>query len=355
MEIEQNRAKVLWKNWEKLENELHRFGGKTGDLDREIARQKYDFLRKGLYRLAERPMDIEKPYVAMIISITAKLQKQLYPNRFLRLMYQAKALLYDKPKVISDLQLIRSENISALKGSFERRGLDSVAKLLDHYLDYGQQQVSFNILGKMEGNRLLGITPVFQQDEKGLFTFSDMGLSLRGSADLANNVSITLPGEYLLNRQQLVNLVEQRSVYVFPVADQGNNQGQWLRVGRGENGEGFKLEVFDEKSDELKKKLYELAEETKLYKLSSSEVLLNLRLGNQFRMNGIHPADRRFFVEASPSGNQLVIRNEFGEEITKDMLLKSLGHDSPKLAKGVELGKEAGKDRYINPQQGLSM
>ncbi|NQX38456.1 hypothetical protein SAMN05421820_101477 [Pedobacter steynii] len=355
METEQNRAKVLWQNWEKLENELRQLGGKTGEQDAEIARQKYEYLRKGLYRLSERPVDTEKPYVAMISSVTSKLQKQLYPNRFLRLLHQAKALLYDKPKVFSDLQQLRAQNISTLKGIFEQRGLDSIAKVLDHYLEYGQQNVSFKVLGKMDDNRILGIAPVFQQDEKGLFMFSDLNLSLRGSADPANNVSVSLPGDYLLNREQLVNFVEQRPVYVFPSAEL--DAGKWIRLGRGEKGEELKLEVFDDKGDELKRKLYELAEETKLYKLSSSEVLLNLRQGNQFRMNGIHPADRRFFIEAHPRGNQLIIRNEFGEEITKDMLLKSLRHESPNLTKGFELikNKVIEKDRSNSPDQGLSM
>ncbi|MBB6271849.1 hypothetical protein HDF26_002306 [Pedobacter cryoconitis] len=353
MELEQNRAKALWKNWEKLENELHQFGGKTGDQDKEIARQKYNFLRKGLYRLSERPMDSEKPYVAMIGSVTAKLQKQLYPNRFLRTLHQAKALLYDRPKLLNGLSLQRAENLSGLKTGFERRGLEGIAKLLDHYLDYDKQQVSFSLIGKMDDLRTLSVAPMLKQDETGVFRLTEVDLKLRGSADPANDVSVSVPAEYLLNRQQMVNLVEQRPVYVFP--EPGQQTDPWLVVNKGAGLGEFKLDVSESNLDQsLKKALYDLAEDTKIYKLTSAEVLLSMRLGNMFRLNAVHAQDKRFFVEAHPSGKELIIRNEVGQQITKDELLKSLRNPSG-ANKGFDLGKGKDKGKDQSQDQGLSM
>lgn len=354
IELEQNRAKILWKNWERLENELHQFGGKDGDRDKEIARQKYDFLRNGLYRLAERPVDSEKPYVAMISSVTARLQKQLYPNRLLRLFYQAKDLLYEKPKLLNDLNLQRQANLSGLKVIFERRGLEGIAKQLDHYLDYDKQQVTFSLIGKMDDLRSLSIAPMLKQDNNGLFKLMEVNLKLRGSADPLNDVSVSVPGEILLNRQQMVNLVDQRPVYVMPSFDQDAKFGQWLQVSKGVALGEFKLEaseIYPENA--LKKMLYELAEDPKVYKLTSAEVLMNLRLGNQFHLNPAHSPEKRFFVEVDSSGSKLLIRNEFGKQITKDELLKSFHDPSPN--KGFNSGKYKGEDQSNDQSQGLSV
>lgn len=357
MDQDQNRAKALWRNWEKLENELHQFGAKAGDQDKEIARQKYEFLTKGLYRLSQRPLELEKPYVAMISSVTARLQKQLYPNRFLRLFHQAKGLLYDKPKLLDELRQQREQNLSGLKASFERRGLEGIAGQLDHYLDYDRQQVSFSVIGKMDDLRSLSVAPNLKQDEHGVFKLVETSLKLRGSLDPLNDVSVTVPGEVLLNRQQMVNLVEQRPVYVMPAVDQDAKLGRWLQVSKGAEPGEFKLQVSGTSQvDTLQKALNTLAEETKVYKLTSAEVLMNLRQGNQFRLTPAHAPDKRFFVEAHPSGKELLLRNEFGEQISREQLLKSLEHPTA-VNKGFDLGKDRGKDKgqSSNLDQGLSM
>lgn len=354
METEQNRAQVLWRDWLVLENDLMRITGKSGEYQEALARQKYEFLSKGLYRLTENKLLAERPYVAMMTAVTDQLQRQLYPNRMMRWLHQAKVLLYDRPKFLDELQQRRAANVSSLKSTFERRGLEGIAKLLDHYLDYEKQQVSFTVVGKLDENRTLNVDPVFDQDQNGAFSLSALNLKLRGSADPAKDLAFSLPGEFLLNRQQLVNLIEQRAVYVFPANDQ--ESGSWLRLENGQDG-ALKLAVEHDHTDTLKTRLYELAEQTQLYKLSSSEVLLNLKLGNQYRMNGLHPQNKRFFVEAHPSGKEVIIRNEFGKEISKDELLRSLQHQSPERAGSINLSTEVGrsKDRPDQPEQGLAV
>ncbi len=128
-----NRAEQLYKNWEAQQKQLESL---TGADSRVIQRQKYDYLRQGLYRLSLNPSEPEKLLMQVIGSVTDKLQKQLYPNPVIRLLHQIKAAVYDKPAHLRGFVKQREENLEQLKGQLKTAGLASFSGKLEKHLDY---------------------------------------------------------------------------------------------------------------------------------------------------------------------------------------------------------------------------
>lgn len=109
-----NRAEQLWKNWEERQKELENLAGFGNDHNLSIQKLKYDFLRSGIYRLSSSPLEKEQLCLHVIRSVTAKLEKQLYPNPMIRILHRLKALVYDKPVHLKEFNKQKTENLEQL-------------------------------------------------------------------------------------------------------------------------------------------------------------------------------------------------------------------------------------------------
>jgi hypothetical protein len=356
MEGELNRAKTLWRNWEQIEHSLGEFGELTRDHPLDLAREKYDFLREGVYRLSDKPLLQEKPYLAMISAICNKLQKQLYPNRFMRVLHQAKAFVYDKPNVLGAHRMLIDQNLSDLKKTFGERGLGELALKLNEPIDYEKQQLDWKVNAFLDRLRTVSFSPVLKKDGLGFFRLEQIRAQCF-SADHTRTIDVVLPKEYHLNREQIVNLLQDRPVYVHPGKLEGVG-GKWLQLQVSTELGRSGLSFFETLAEyDLKKELSLLAADTGIFRLTATDVLVQLRRGNTFQITGRHPGDEPFLIQAAPADRGIKLMDKNGIEIAKEDLLKGLqngvlGQDK-NIQNQLELLKTSDKPTDLG--QGLSV
>jgi len=351
-----NRAKTLWQNWEKIENSLGDFGELTREHPLDLAREKYDFLREGVYRLSDKPLLQEKPYLAMISAICNKLQKKLYPNRFVRVLHQAKAFGYDKPNVLAAHRLLIDQNLHDLKKTFGERGLGELALKLDAPIDYEKQQLEWKVNAYLDRLRTVSFSPVLKKDGLGFYQLEQIRAQCF-SSDHSRTIDVVLPKEYHLNREQIVNLLQDRPVYVYP-RKLDNAEGKWiqLQVSTELGSSGFS--VFETLGDyDLKKELSVLAVDTGIFRLTATDVLIQLRRGNTFQISGRHPGNEPFLIQAAPADRSIKLMDKGGIEISREELLKGLQHEVSGQDKNIQNQFDLLKasDKHTDLEQGLSV
>lgn len=354
MEGELNRAKTLWQNWEQIENSLGEIGEMRRDHPLELAREKYDFLREGVYRLADKPLLQEKPYLAMIRAICNKLQKQLYPNRFLRVLHQTKAFLYDKPNVLAAHRMLIDQNLSDLKKNFGERGLGELARTLDEPIDYEKQQLDWKVNAYLDRLRTVSFSPILKKDGLGFYQLEQIRAQCFTS-DHSRTIDVVIPKEYHLNREQIVNLLQDRPVYVYP-GKLESTEGKWLQLQVSTELGRSGLSVFETLADyDLKKELSLLAADTGIYRLTAADVLVQLRRGNTFQITGHHPGDGPFQIQAAPAAGGIKILDQSGNILSREDLVKNLQHKVPDQDKAIasQLNLLKGKDQFTDMGQGL--
>lgn len=363
MEHKVNRAKALWEHWELRERELGKIGEMTDEHAIDITRQKYDFLREGLYRLFESPLRHETMYREMIRVICDKMQKQLYPNRALRALHQLQVATVDRPNHLKVHQEMMSSNLSSLKKAFESRGLSVFADKLDYYLDYERDRVSIPVAGQLDAYRTVTLIQDLERNGKGQYELMGVNASVFGSADPMYDISIRIDREFNLNRAQIGNLLQERPVYLYPEKHVGLPKEQWLQVGRGQDYGEFRLNLYGaEYGYDLKAELEKLAAETGIYRLTAADVLSQLREGHQLKLDGRHPADQPVLIEASPGTRGILIRDMDQQVIgqdefflgTKQAQQKALSaRGEPKL--GNPLGIEQNKTNTNHQDQSFGL
>ncbi|WEK20439.1 MAG: hypothetical protein P0Y49_04715 [Candidatus Pedobacter colombiensis] len=351
MEHKVNRAKALWEHWELREKELGKIGEMTDEHAVDITRQKYDFLREGVYRLSENPLGHETTYREMIRVICDKMQKQLYPNRILRMLHQLKVAVLDRPSHLKAHLELASDNISKLKKAFESRGLEVFANKLDYYLDFERDKISIPVAGQLDAHRTVTLIQDLQKNGKGQYELMGMDASIYGSADPMYDVSIRIDWEFNLNRVQIGNLLQERAVYLYPDKHSGLPKDQWLQVARGHDYGEFRLNVYgSEYGYDLISKLDQLAADTGIYRVMAADVIKQLNDGWQVKLSGRHPADQPVFIEASPGTRGIVIRDIDQKVIgVNEMFLGT------KKAEEKERGNSVSKDQSKDNQQDQSL
>lgn len=152
-----NRANELWHNWELREMELVDIPEVADEHGRDVARQKYEYLKQGHYRLMDTPTEYEKPKRDMIGVICDKLERQLYPNPVRRFFQRLKSEFLDKPRYLAAHREKISTNLSALESGFKSRGLDALSERLSFYLDFERDTVMIPVEGQLDADRKISL------------------------------------------------------------------------------------------------------------------------------------------------------------------------------------------------------
>lgn len=117
MDLNSNRAEQLWQNWEERRQALQRIPELANEGALAIKREQYDFLRQGLYRIGANPTEKERLFIKVIAASVERLQRQLYPNPFVRFLHRVKTAVYDRPAHLREFVRLRAENlVAAVKG-----------------------------------------------------------------------------------------------------------------------------------------------------------------------------------------------------------------------------------------------
>ncbi|NII83123.1 hypothetical protein [Pedobacter sp. SG908] len=318
-----NRAEQLYLAWEERQKSLDRLMGANLD-ERKIRQLKYQFLSQGLFRVSVRPSEMERLYIQLLRSVTAKLRRQLYPNLVLRFFVGLKAALIDKPLHLRRFFRLREENMYSLKAQLSSLGLGGMSLKLEEQLDYERQHVVLEVVRGLNTGERLSLQVSLDKEDLGNYRFAGFDASLlqvdgtekscffskSTGVDLAEAINLLQGGSVLKNYQRLDGKWEKSWMRVNDIAKDFSTAPLLFSSG------------IDQDYD-LKKQLLDHAIALECYVISTELVLRGLEQGN--RMEISVPGKDKFYIRAGPFENRLEFfdsaKKEIDFEKLKDMFV----------------------------------
>ena len=311
-----NRAKQLWENWEHQEKQIESIAGASND--RNSLKYKYDFLSKGLSRLAVNPTENEKLFMQAIKTVTAKLQIQLYPNPLVRMLHRLKVFIVDKPAHLELFNRNRSENLQTLNAQLKSAGLNHFVDNLQNKLDYESPLIELKSLSALHNNTKIEVNVNLEKSRLGSYGFNGFDVALTDENGQKTPFNFTAESKITLT--EAINLLQGRPVYKSYENADGSHSQRWIQLDRQqENGSKPQLLIYPPDYDyDLKKVLMDSGTQMEFYTVANDSIRRGLEAGNrvEFQING----NGRYSVTADPSSKKV----EFFDAEKKPMSISTL-------------------------------
>ncbi|WP_316753266.1 hypothetical protein [Pedobacter gandavensis] len=298
MDGQVNRAKQLWENWEHRASQIQELTGSKED--KATLQFKYSYLTKGLNRLSIDPREKEKLYVFAIKNVTAKLQKQLYPNPVIRFFHRLNNLFLEKPAQLFLFKEQKKECLEKLQGQLKSAGLHHFSGNLGRELDFERRKIDLKSLSNLAGDSKLEVKVHLEKVSEGSYRFNGYTASM---IDIeGEKKSAFFSAHKNVNLNEAVNILEGRPVYKGHENADGTISHRWLEltyVGKHLEPTHELLSFSPSHTFDLKKTLLENAIQLDFYSIAREAVQRGLEAGNkvEFQIN----ENGRYAVAANPS------------------------------------------------------
>lgn len=231
MTIAVNRVLLAFRNWDERKKEIEPLL-KAGTADTgTLARLQLDHLRQAAHLLREAARPDEQPFMLLLNNQVTKLEKQLYPNLWLRIFFQLKDRLFDGPAYLRQREQQRDNNIASLKIQLKDAGLGSLAGRLEKHLDPDQKQVSLPMDCQLGPEKRLTLDLHFQMDPHGSFQLNKIGGALLGSGIAVKSQEFILNDWPDLQTNQIWSLLEGRAMKQRYTDATGHENHRWVELG----------------------------------------------------------------------------------------------------------------------------
>lgn len=322
-----NRVLEVYRNWEMEESKLKSLNAwQSGE--KEMLKAKYDYLSKGMYRVGIDPSVGEAIALGVMKGVLSRLEKQIYPNRFLRLLHQLKVALLDRPNYIDRFQKFKEENLRQVEAFLKSKDLDHYFGKLQHYLDYERPTVQIDFTASLDSNISIGFRINLEMNSEGGYEMESLHTTIRHSDQPEMNRHFDFHRGYDLNATKASNLLMGRAVLNGTDEFNPHNTNQWIQLEKVKAPDHYGIKVFQsEPGFDLNRALNDFAGETGIYRVTSADVVAQLQQGHQLKLSGRQAFNQPIFIEASPGTNGMLIRDKEQHLIGVDELL--LGCKSP--------------------------
>lgn len=332
-----NRAKQLWENWEHQASQIQELTGSKEDKD--ILQFKYDYLTKGLNRLSIDPREKEKLYVFAIKNVTAKLQKQLYPNPIIRFLHRLDCLFLKKPAQRVVFKEAKVACMEKLQGQLKSAGLYHFVGNLDRELDFERRKIDLKSLSNLAGGSKLEVKVHLEKVSEGSYRFNGYTASMVDQN--GEKKSAFFSAHKNVNLNEAVNILEGRPVYKGFENGDGTVSHRWLEltyVGKDPELTNELLSFSPSHTFNLKKTLLENAIQLDFYGIAREAVQRGLEAGNrvEFQINDIG----RYAIAANPSAKTIDFFNADHQLVSPDALKKIIHPEHKEITKDLQFIKQ---------------
>lgn len=315
-----NRAIVLCENWQDKMIMLEEVFGR--DIEKDIARQKYDFLSSGVDRIAKGASPDEKLVLDMVKKTVNKLEKQLYPNPVLRAFRRLKSVLFDRPLQAAKFKKLRDENLATLSGAVGAMGLDPDLLQLDRKLDFEQAKISIELISPW-GSSNYQVKVNFEKDLSGKYQMSSYTGTLKDPMNPEKNRSYTFDVGLGINAREAANLLQGRAVLQYYPIGGDRMASKWMQLdfkNLAADGSPLLKETPADHDFNLRQEVSRIAEVLSKPELASVRALNGMEQGNQIALKQAN--GKTTYLEANPLNKQVLILNEKQQPITLEQLKK---------------------------------
>lgn len=313
-----NRAEQLYLAWEDRQKSLAELMGASLD-ERKMGQLKYQFLSQGLFRVAVKPSEMERLYIQVLRSITAKLLRQLYPSRMLRLFVSLKAVLIDKPIHLRRFSRLREENLYAIKSELSSMGLDGIGVRIEERLDYERKSVCMDFVRGLNPGEKLSLQVSLKKEDLGDYRIAGFSAQLLMGDGSKRNCFFSHDSK--INLAEAINLLRGGSVLKDYQGLDGKWKKTWVRMNDTTKDFSSSPLLFSSgigKNYDLKKQLLDHAIALECYLISTDVVLRELEQGNRVEISV--PGKDKFFIRAGPFKNRLEFFDSAKKEIRFDRM-----------------------------------
>lgn len=315
-----NRAIVLYENWQDKVIMLEEVFGKG--IEKDITKQKYDFLQKGITRISQNATPDEKLVLDMVKKTVGKLEKQLYPNPVIRALLRLKALLYDKPLQAASLKKLKTGNIAALTDTLGELGLNAERLNLDRKLDFEQAKTAIELVSPWGSNNY-SVKVNFEKDASGEYHIPSYIGTLKDPLNPENTRSYTFDVNLGINAREAANLLQGRAVLKYYPIGENRMGSKWMQLDLKNltaDGNPQLKETPGDFEYNLRQEVTRIADALNKPELASVKALNGLEQGNQIALK--HMDGKTNYLQANPIDKRVTILNDKQQPVTLDTLKK---------------------------------
>jgi hypothetical protein len=319
-----NRANQLWQNWQAQQKMLEGMFMGGNMPDKSFRQEKYHFLQQGISRIAAHPSPDEKIVLGLLKGITAKLEKELYPNRFLRFAVRLKNKLYDQPRYLRQQAALRAENLDTLAVYLDSKGLGSFSGRLENYLDYERDKVNIELSTQLSGSKRLEVTLHLEKDGSGHYQLPAFTAAIVETDAPGQKREYTFEADGWTDIKTATNLLEGRAVFSIRQQQQEQNYDYtWVQLDFNpqDNGKGTWQEYRYDYGFDPYSYAAELARTTGIPAIADDKVLCHLEKGNAVSVK-CPASGETFFLQANPGDKNILIRDVNEKIIAADTLVQ---------------------------------
>jgi hypothetical protein len=351
-----NRGKVILQNWDERQKELENLSGPDAGLGRSITLQKYVYLRAGLARLDISPTVDERIYAGIIRAMLKKMLKEFFPNLILRKINEWKMRYLIMPRLTKMFSAQREENLSMLDKRIHEMGIKGLSGYLKSRLDFEREKIELPLSARFEQEHVLAVTLQLEKDGFFGYELARIDASLMGAED--NDRKCSVPGEYKLQMNQIINLLKGAAVKVdtraFNSGESGKSGEKWLQLDfdRMDSTGNFSVcELILDDRDSIEKIIVRTASEIGYHAINTPEVVEILKTGAQAAFN--LETTGRFYVQTDLRLKALQFRDEYRQIIPLERLKqqlsrgRSLSAQKPQVIKKLKIVNEKNRNKGI--------
>jgi hypothetical protein len=355
MEKTVNRVLQAWKTWEERQAEMEKTVGSGKEHTSIIRQLKLEHFLKCRNLLSNNLRKDEQPFLPLMNHAIGKLEREVRPNLFLRLLFRLKNTLVDKPAQVKEHERCSQENMEALKRQLVKAGFSDFAGRLDQHLDTFQPKHEIILSSQLSQQRALHVNLQFEKDASGLFHFAAATTSIKNRQEEIERSFVFKINEWPdLHVQQVKNLLEGRAVKQDFTDISGRRTSQWMELP--ENGN-----VAKKYNENYGFNLGDLLEQDQFKSLvftnGKSSLIEHLESGYQGAAKWSHAGGyETVFLKAEPSAGTIKFYDSSQKAITPELLNKKLESQKEKqqaVIKQMQQVPSIGKRRKKNLSAGV--
>jgi hypothetical protein len=345
-----NRAIVLCENWQDKMIMLEEVFGKG--IEKDIAKEQYDFLKTGINRIAKGASPDEKLVLDLIRKTVNKLEKQLYPNPVIRTLRRLKSVLYDQPVQAAKFKKLKTENISALDQTISELGINTDRLGLEHKLDYERSKTAVELVTPW-GSANYSVKVNFEKDPQGKYQMDSYTGILRDPIHPENTRSYTFEANMGINAREAANLLQGRAILKYYQVSENRMASKWMQLDFKNLSADGKPQLKETPADHdfnLRQEATRIAEVLNKPELASNRAINGMEEGNQIALKQVN--GKTTYLQANPLNKEIILLNDRQQPITlgqlkkqKEAALKLVPDQVKTRTKSIKLEKQLQKDQ----------
>lgn len=323
-----NRVEAELNQWRSREERFSKLFSFSLSSNRVLLKEKLEYYERIAAKYKGTQNLDEQFALKMLRQERNRIEKQLYPNLFIRLLRRLLVAPVKEQIVIRHDNRKTEENSQALHQQVQRAGFPDLSAKIDEQIKQGQQQFSIPVSYYINDKERLDHQVSFVKDQSGLYQFEGYKTTLHNESkpDERRQQYFSMHNGYNVNTTEAYNLLSGRCI---------QNGGTWMQLDFNDKDAQGNFRVKQFHSDygyDLDKVLQQLPLKELLNKGEADKLQEALKNGNRISVSFVKDGnEQRFYIEANPQFKSVNIYDEHSRKITLHTALGNKTMDAMKV------------------------